>query len=278
MKDLIFEHFVPITWEPGHMGAFLANFLTLKSSYPIPFSQQGGLLPNKEWFFVDAFDNFLGSTIRHNGKYDKIRQTLPVEYSGAELIEMIAIELIKQKYRWFTKKTDLTFEILKNNSSRYLKEHPFKESLYPFEDIVWKNKKIYCRFPYEKLWIPYFLLKYKYGTNDPEFIEITKILMDGYENTYPEMRPLHNTYDYITFDIYDLIFNKNLDQVYSIDPAFEFNDDKRDMLDLAHTTSIEILELFGLDHTWSIDHTTKIKDVLNKPTKDPGTLVGRVFK
>jgi hypothetical protein len=271
MKDQIFEHFVPIVWEPGHMGAFLANFLTPKSSYPIPFSQQGGMLANKEWFFVDSFNNFFGS---HN-KHHKILNTLSSDYSGVELIKMIAIEIAKNNYRYLTGKSDLTFDILKNNSSRYLKEHPYQEGPYPYDKVIWKNKKICCRFPYSKLWIPYFLLKYKYGPTDPEFTLITKNHIQNYNNPYPDLRHFQNNNDYMIFDIYNLMFNKNLDQVYNIDPSFEFNDDKKRMLDLAHDASLEILELFGTDYNWSMDSNTKIKDVLAQQKKDPGFLKGR---
>jgi hypothetical protein len=277
MKDLIFEHFVPIVWEPGHMGAFLANFLTPKITGPIPLSEQGGMLSNKEWLFNDAFNNFFAT---HNN-HDQIRERLSKNYSGIELIEMMAIAVVDRKYNILTKESgpELTFEKLKNNSSRYLKEHPYQKRPFEFDKVVWKNKKIYCRFPYNKVWIPYFLLKYKFGFYDPEFREITKSLNKHSKNPYPDLRPLSTNYnDYLIFDIYDLIFNKNIDQIYDIDPTFEFNDDKKAMLELAHTTSIEILNLFGLDHNWSIDHTTKTEDILNKPTKHSGFIRGRVLK
>jgi hypothetical protein len=274
MKGLIFEHFIPILWEPGHMGTFLANFLTSESVYSIALSKQGGMLDNKEWFFVDCFHNFFGS---HN-KYYNILKTVSFDYpgiEGVELIEIIAFEIVKSNYQYLTKKNDLTFEILKNNSSRYIKEHPYQEGPYAYDKVTWKNKKICCRFPYNKIWIPYFLLKYKYGSADPEFIQITKNHLERLDYPYPDIRPLHNNNDYITFDIYDLIFNKNLDQVYSIDPSFNYNDDKKSMLDLAHNSSLEILELFGLDFNWNIDSNTKTKDVLAQQKKDPGFFKGR---
>jgi hypothetical protein len=68
--------------------------------------------------------------------------------------------------------------------------------------------------------------------------------------------------EYIQFDIYDLVINKNLDQVYQIDPNFQFNKFKQNMLDTVNVTTLEILKSYGLNTYWKINNTTTVEEVL----------------
>ena len=68
---------------------------------------------------------------------------------------------------------------------------------------------------------------------------------------------------HIKVDMYDLIFNKNIEQVYKVDLAFEFTKEKEEMLNLANSTSIEILEYYGLNHTFDINENTSIREVFD---------------
>lgn len=272
MLTNIFEHFVPISWAPGHMGTFLQNFLTQETSYPIPLSRPYGIGDNKEWFFLDPFDNFFGSP---RGAYNDVYNSLSNTYSGLELTKQAALEVLKRKYQTLSS-DELTFDVIKNNSSRYIKEHTNNSHQGPgcvIAQIKWKNKKIKCRFPLEYSWIPYFLLKYKFERSDRESKQKDMVKLDSMYNNHAStlfykmdewIQNTNDTNEYFEFDIYNLVINKNLDQVYEIDPNFKFNDTKQQMLDLANKTTLEILEHFNLDPTWQIDKTTTVKEVLEK--------------
>lgn len=270
MQFDIFEHFIPITWCAGHMGAFLQNFLTQETSYPIPLSVPYGMLPNKEWMFIDAFDNFFGSPMN---RYSDIYDSLSADYSGLELMSQAANEVFKHRYKTLTKTNEISFEVLKNNSSRYVKEHTYQAHLPNFycHQIRWKTRKIHCRFTDEFSWIPYFLLKYKFKNPDnirsSSFSKLDEILQKKLPNSYI-MAMNYNLIDpnnkYIDFDIYNLVINKNLDQVYEIDPDFKFDTAKQKMLTLANTTTIEILESYGLDPAWKITNKTTFKEILEQ--------------
>jgi hypothetical protein len=157
--------------------------------------------------------------------------------------------------------------IIKNNSSCYIKEHKnlmHIENHYIFQ-IKWKNKKINCEFPKMYSWIPYCLLQYKFKDSALPFRQTT---LDELNTYYMHLNTPYTTTipdtanEYINFDIYNLVFNKKLDQVYEIDPNFEFDNDKQSMLDLANRTSLEILRTFGLNYNLKIDDNTTLSNFL----------------
>jgi len=280
MRTDIFEHFVPIVWHPGHMGGFLQNFLTQEKSYPIPLSKPIGMLPNKEWIVEDAFDNFFGN---HNDDITEIYNSLSPKYSGVELMQRAAIESLERRYKRITRTDDVSFEILKNNSSRYIKEHTNMRHMpecYLFQ-VKWKNKKINCNFSLSHSWIPYFLLQYKFTKSNlpnrsQQLAEYNTLCNNNLRTPFERIAVWNNhtsisdnVNEYTQFDIYNLVINKNLDQVYEIDPNFKFDNAKQTMLDLANRTTLEILESFGLDPTLSIDSKTTIKEVLSMQKLNP---------
>lgn len=270
MRTDLFEYFVPIVWLPGHMGSFLQNFLTPKIQYRITLSTSAGMLPSKEWLFHDAFDGFFGSP---KSKVSDIYDSLSLSYSGIELMQAAAIESLERKYRRLTATNikEIPFNIIKNNSSRYIKEHKnlvHIENHYIFE-VKWKNKKINCEFPKIYSWIPYFLLQHKFKDSTLPYRQNTLDELNIYytqlNNPFTNITTIHdNVNEYINFDIYNLVFNKNLDQVYEIDPNFEFNNDKQTMLDLANKTSLEILKSFGLDYNLKTDDNTTLHNFLTQ--------------
>lgn len=275
MRTDIFEHFVPIVWLPGHMGSFLQNFLTPKPFYRITLSTPVGMLASKEWLFHDPFDGFFGSP---KSKFSDIYDLLSPKYSGIELMQAAAVEALERKFKRLTKTNIAPFNVIKNNSSPYIKEHKnlmHIDNYYLFQ-VKWKNKKINCEFPKEYQWIPHFLLKHKFKDSSLLYRQDTLIELDNiYKNLdIPFTTILYNTdctlqdttNEYINFDIYNLVFNKNLDQVYEIDPHFNFNNNKQAMLDLANKTSLEILESFGLNYNLKIDDTTTLREILNQDT------------
>lgn len=275
MKFDPFDYFIPVVWQIGHMGTFLCNFLTQGAPYLFPLSTSQGMLNNKEWIFHDAIDNFFGSPIdTHVHIYDSLSTT----YSGTELIKQVAIKVFENKYKTKTKTDEISFDIVKNNSSRYIKEHYSHKhgSDHRVSNVRWKNKKIYCRFPDEYFWIPYFLIKYKFSIQKYSEIPSVKVndlrylknkLHVNKDRSYIEtiddliLDDIVNE-EYIRFDIYNLVINKNLDQVYQIDPNFKFDLPKQNMLNSAHKSTLEILKLYGLDPNWKIDRITTAGEVL----------------
>ena len=275
----IFDHFIPITWTMGHMGTFLQNFLTRGAPYQIPFSVAEGMKDNKEWMFTDALDNFFGSPI---DKFAHIYDSLSSTYSGSELIEKVAIKFFEEKYKSLIKTDEISFEIVKNNSSRYIKEHYSHKhgTDHRVSNVRWTNKKIHCRFPDEYSWIPYFLLKYKFNTPGIHFVKNSDFsLLDNRLRISTDrsfIKVVDNLIlddivneEYIQFDIYNLVINKNLDQVYQIDPSFEFNIPKKNMLNTAHTSTLEILKLYGLNPNCKIDRSTTVESVFNMQKLNP---------
>ena len=58
----------------------------------------------------------------------------------------------------------------------------------------------------------------------------------------------YNDSRYVNVDMYNLIFNKDTDQLLSVYPNFVLSDTQRTLLDLAKKDILYICDVFGLDH------------------------------
>lgn len=301
MLDDIFNHFVLVSFSPGHMGTFLKYFLS-------PISNKGSEIflntleknakfENHEWQYSDVFAEFFAEDV---ATYKDLITLLSKSHSPPEVFKLAALTILNTKYYIiknnlgydprthmdllldFAKKPldpniQIPFDILKNISHRYVKGHPFKR--YPgiletLSSVKWGNKIIRCEFPDEKSWIAFYLLKYKYSNspNQTNKVNLPKIIDDlllfpniSFVKRFSYAKYVKDIYDkneYYNFNIYDLVINKNLKQVYEIDPSFEFNEEKKKILDTAHFSTLEILNFFGLDHNVNISLNTPVSDVI----------------
>jgi hypothetical protein len=306
MLDQIFNHFILIEFLPGNMGTFLSYFLTpdIKENSDINLSKSAddGMMANYEWKFSDAFDGFF---VSGDNKYTDLVTLLSKTYSAPDVYKVAALIIMNTKYyimknditcdeksrmdlmlefakNPFDSKVQIPFDILKQISSRYIKTHPWKG--YPgidklFSSVKWGNKVIRCEFPNEKSWIAFYLLKYKFLNSNRDYAKPVLDNLLAKTSTLSDVSfirffcynkykvDVYNTNEYFDFDIYDLVINKNLKQVYEIDPNFEFTETKKDMLELAHSSTIKILNYFNLDHRISIDTKTSVKQVNELETK-----------
>ena len=305
MLNKIFDHFILIEFLPGNMGTFLSYFLTpdLKESpnNMLSHSVADGMMPNYEWLFSDAFDGFFVSA---DNRYTDLITLLSKTYSAPDLYKIAALTIMNAKYYIIKNKIlcnekdridlmlefaknplaseiQIPFDILNQISSKYVKAHPYKgypNINKPFSSIKWGNKIIRCAFPDEKSWIPFYLLKYKFSNSDRVYAK--PVLNNLIKNVSVQsnlqfirffcynrnrVEP-NNPNEYLNFDIYNLVINKNLNQVYEVDPSFEFTEKKKEMLELAHSSTIKILETFGINYNTSIDRTTSVKQVVELET------------
>lgn len=293
--DILFDRLVPVAFPAGHMGTFLRGFLTPNTNNLFP--NDSVKLENHEWNFVDIFDDFFAEP---SNIFEELISILYNHYQSQDIIKIAAVVILNTKYHFKNNSLDdydtknknnfpvllefaknpkyhqiqIPLELINTHSNIYVKEHHLHKSIYPtLKDMLWKNKKINCCFLNEKSWIPYYLLKYKSLTS--EYLKKNVERFDSMTGYFPYIEVLNNqlpsnTDDrYMAFNMYDLIFNKNLDQVYEIDPNFEFTKEKELMLNLANISSIEILDSFGLSHYTDINKRTSIREVRNMQKLNP---------
>lgn len=298
-NNILFDRLVPVAFPAGHMGTFLRGFLTPEVNNLFPNDSRKMI--NHEWNFVDIFDDFFADP---NNTFTEVISILSDFYPNEDIIKIAAIVILNTKYHLkinsavdfntrvgdnfpvlleFAKnpkyhQIQIPLELINTHSNIYIKDHLLKKIVHPnftffMRDMEWKNKKINCCFPDEKSWIPYYFLKYKSLMS--EYLKKNVESFDSMKDYFPYIEVLGNQLPskddsrYITFNMYELVFNKNLNQVYEIDPHFMFTKEKELMLDLANTSSIEILNAFGLDYQFSINEKTSIKQVRDMQILNP---------
>lgn len=293
MDNQLFDHLVPVSFPAGHMGTFLKGFLS--PTVDNLFYDSTKKIENHEWEFNDIFDSLFGNDVK---TFNPLISILAEFYQGTDIFKVAAIVIINTKYYLKTNKIknchtkfhtplllkmardksnhklNVPLELIKTRTSRYLKEHQltlrFDKAVLTTRDMEWK-RKINCIFPVSKYWIPYYLLKYKSSMSTYLKYHLHHLNLIPDSNPFiasMQLSEVHYTDPtQFNFNIYELVFNKNLTQVYEVDPAFEYTKEKQDMLELAHLTSHEILNSFDLNVNHIIDETTSIKDVLSLQTK-----------
>lgn len=294
MFDRLFDRLVPVAFAPGHMGTFLQCFLTPKMDNF--FGEIIRKSENHEWHYNDLFDGFFGEKSK---TFNELIQILSKDYLTSDVFKVACIVILNTKMHLknigsldlqtkrnipilleFAKDKNnhqlhIPIELIESNTSRYIKEHYATREFNAFSsvstlDIKWKNKKINCVFPDSKLWITYYLLKYK--SNQSANLKVNVKELDcELDDIFKNRSNLHfdTSHPHIEFNIYNLVFNKNLDQVYEIDPNFEFTIEKKTMLDLANKSSLAILSHYGLDHNFNINDNTTVSEVLRLSNSKP---------
>jgi len=267
------------------MGSFLINFLSAgnEESYREFINTKGpGLRSNHEWQVIHYFqnieniDNSVLDTIRnYYGKNTYIQQSL---YAFAHIIQDLYLSKeLTVEHVLATFSLDKILELVKKDFDQiifpYIKNHQIKNSssFNCNNTSIKYKKKIYCTFPKNKTWIiPVFSLykhnlyklfndthDYDYGTGD-----VRNWITFYHENksivSYPQ-----SIDDHESLDMYELVFNKNLDGLRKIYPDFEPSRLQLELLDQAHDTSIMVLNDLNLSRDIELNEF-KTKDFLDQ--------------
>ena len=166
----------------------------------------------------------------------------------------------------------------------YIKSH-IQGNITRINQLPWK-KKIICRFPKNKSWLGDVFLFYKHywyyiinpTRNRNGFMEHNRQALIGpveynehFLYNYERYNPLNEMDDFIIIDMYDLIFNEQVEQLTAIDSRYNQGISATQLQLIRDTKQglIEILNIFGLSHTSDIitpeDHATKFltKEVID---------------
>jgi len=258
----IFKHFVPVVCPVGHMGNFLLNFLSpitpenqSNTSLVIPYPPAD----NSEWGFEDAFNNLFGRMFRPY-LYKHISNDpdyTPFVYEIASIAKCIIkvkynmvlnnipindknLELYYDQYR--TSDNFPSDEFIIHNSSRWIKAHPgFRQ-----QEIMPFQTRIFASFKPERRLIPYSLLLYKVSKRKDldrnKFVELVNAGQLYKECMFQNKKPKH------TFvDMYSLVIQQDLNDIFNLDAQINFTSQKLSQLDRAHISTMEILEKFNID-------------------------------
>lgn len=294
-----------IEYIPGQLGTFIHAFLESHPTVDILRNRKDaigrnlvGVCSNKEW---QIFDYLYISQCK---EYDTMFTDRPV-YDRFLMYSKIVQQYIrtvvgdnaynKPLYEYLLDLNNNDFHMidqeefdLSNQIFEYHRTHSIDHML-PDKDILpWKSKH-YTLFPKDKFWISVLLLLYKhqhyFESNNLNILsKKAKHAVAAINNKddlllaeHKHLYTLSNFRRYNFFNLYDLIFNKNIDNLESIvTPHFKFNAVKKEMLDTVHTDSIDILKFYGLTHdikvpledTFEFLRTNKIvMDSINRSKK-----------
>jgi len=304
--ELLINNLTPVMWVGGAMGAFFmrfiedANFIRDKNQWPnlewfnwdrtLEYLENGSnhnyykkyindhtsLL--KEKYHGDEYDKALiyviyqltEPLVREHGHYEQIHPT-SMKYSPEQLLELAEIEPLFDV-------NDLKFTHLK---CHYENTNPL------INNLNWKQK-IYCQFSFDKMWLVDILMYYKkfYYTIDKPEIPIEQQLHNDpiatqkfYKNEWNNRiksfgrRLVKDMPGYRNIDMYDLIFNKNIEQIQLAYPNFELSYSQNIMLEKVKKDITYICSVFDLNPGISyahlrdninLVHTAKIKEILKK--------------
>lgn len=173
-------------------------------------------------------------------------------YSLAEtLTPELAIKLAKEEFE------EIHFPFVKN--------HPTMQDY--FANFDYKNK-IHCMFPAGKKWISEVLMLYKhhlytlFQNTKPYYnysIEPLKFLLN--EKAKATRVPAEdNLSGHQSVDMYKLVFEKDISALYNVYPNYQPTDFQYQLLELAHTTSMTVLNDLGLSHTTTHPDNFKVKE------------------
>jgi hypothetical protein len=151
-------------------------------------------------------------------------------------------------------------------------EHPKLEILLE-DSIPWGNK-LNLIFPPGKEWVQVLMLLWKHDFHNynnssfkGEFLNSFISRIKSNEKTKLDYLTAKNIpSDCKTIDMYKLIFEKDVNQISSAIENFEITEDRLKLLDLAHTTSIKIINELGFDHTHLLTEAVTITEFI-KDTK-----------
>lgn len=122
-------------------------------------------------------------------------------------------------------------------------------------DIItnWSGLKVFCYFPEDKQWISSLLECYE--TSFVPSIKFNRLILDqNFDDWRLTADGLIKNFetDYLDFpkiNMYKVVFEKDLSDVYKIFPNFVLTEKKQKLLDLAHFSQLKIMQTLQLDHT-----------------------------
>lgn len=264
-----FSRLTLVSFQGGAMGSFLINFLTAEDPElytKLEYQTYFGLRTNQEWALLYYFQGIQDLDIKVTNQlkeyYGKnyTQQTL---YGYGRLIanlykeNKLSISAITSEFT-FERFLELVREDYDSLLFPYVKNH------LDLKDIQEKNipykKKIYCSFPEGKQWIIYAFVLYKHhlykifhNTQDFGYHigNVKNWIRYHQDDILFDTIPVNYT-DHETLDMYELVFNKNLDGLRKIYPDFEPNELQLKLLDQAHDTSMSVLNDLKLSHELTI--------------------------
>jgi hypothetical protein len=277
-RDL-YNYFIPVIWPANHMGSFLMNLLfdgEYESTTMDPITY--------EWHRRDSLHNTFGdgrlpliltSYIKKILLTDYIDEStviklafnLNINYSQDELIQVIKgntniEELVNNTPSNFLIDRDKLL-----SSFKYLKMHHYK----PIEGATRSfdfSKKIFVHYPENKSWIPTILGWHKCHKD----FRINEMHGQFAGHSFEEFKRnvLPNATDSdISIDMYNLVIKRDLGAILNVIPDFKCTRDKLLMLDIAHHTTLKILNKFDMDYKIDIPMNLEYSEFLKKYNLDP---------
>lgn len=282
--DNLFKGLTLIDFAGGAMGTFLCCLLgdnEHEHYKKVKRSGNAGMTDNFEWARVDYFSelvdkDFSKITSHFAKKYGdewkkKFLYAYAVEYiskvkSGQIAVDMhlVPVEQYKKNLKVHLDGNDLIFTAIKSHSNEDT------GSVFTADNIPWKYK-LYAYFPDDKLWVQHVLLFWKkylfprQATKDifrQASFKANILLTDPSSEIFDKFKENAPGPDWKKLNMYELIFNKNTDILYEAMPDLTLTAEQLRLLDLAHTTSIQIFKNLGMDHTSAYSLTPEFAGLL----------------
>lgn len=271
-----------IEYIPGQMGTFLHAFLEThpvidlmrdRKEYDTPFV---GVDESKEWQMISYL--YINQCKEFSNMFTD-RELYERYLIYTKIVQQYISNIVKDEtynkplFKYIRDLQDDDLEIiekcefdLSNQVFEYHRSHRIDHILVDKNILPWKNR-IYAVFPKNKFWISMLLLLYKHqfhpSINNKEIASIwarntvtsiiDQLTLKESKSSSIIQREIDWLYNfsnfrrYKLFNIYDLIFNKNINDLHNITtPRFQFNDHKKEMLNNAHQDCIDILNFYGL--------------------------------
>jgi len=302
--ELLINNLTPVKWEGGAMGAFFMRFIEDSN-----FLRNESQWKNLEWFNWDRTLQYLEQGNNHpyyithinehtsllkekyqGHEYDKafiyviyqLTEPLVREHGRFELIHPIPANLSSEKVLELAE-MDPIFDVA-NLKFTHLKCH-YENTNVLINSLNWK-RKIFCQFSFDKMWLVDLLMYYKkfyYTIDKPEIpisdqlandhISFEKFYRNDWNNRIKNLgrRVVKDLPGYHNIDMYDLIFNKNIEQIQLAYPNFELSYSQNIMLEKVKNDITYICSVFdlnpGISYVHSRDNinvvrTDKIKEIL----------------
>lgn len=291
-----FENFsrdrILMSWICGAMGAWFYTFLVCDQQYqPNPLVNRE---KNLEWNFNNSFAvSNSPYTNAQSTAYGLLKSFVNSKYPTANNFEQaILIRLLEVKiaattcyldelqklndiYKFFqTLNLDVIDRTVLSTANietwQHVKTH--KDWIF-FEDnsIKWLAK-LNIAFPEEKIWIPRLLCFYKKieqwrtqtdtATTQTIINRVANFNLQTPADEYLYENNIIQKNNFKTVDIYNLVFNQNLNEVIEIFPNFEFQQNHRFLLDVAKNDQLHILKLFDLDPAMNLKLSDDSSDMM----------------
>jgi len=278
----LYNHFIPVIWPANHMGSFLMNLLfdgedrepNLVVMDPVTY----------EWHRRDSLHNVFGDVRLIYILASYIKKLRLTNHINESTVMRLAFNLtIKYDKKTLIQITDGSLdlsELLINDpisllierdslfaSFKYLKMHCYK----PLESTNRTfnfSKKIFAYYPENKSWIPTILGWHKCHRD----FRVREMHGDVAGHSFKEYKQnvLGSATDSdISIDMYNLVIQKNYNAILDVIPDFKFTNDKIRILEIAHDTTLEILNKFNMDHNLDIPMNLKYSEFLKTYNLDP---------